>query len=191
MNKFLKKQWPLIAMVLLLTGVVFYVLRQKETPPPAKVENNTTEASSDNGLKLKDIHYTHDNPEKHVKWILDAKEVIFSNDRTTIFFNDFTLRFKPEGKQSFKLTGKHGTYFRKKGKLDIKGDLRGLSENGYRIFTEHVLVDEKVGTIHGKDPVKIIGPSIHITGKGLFVNIKKSRFKILSDVTTRISRPIN
>jgi len=178
-------------MILLLAGIAFYLLQEKDESHPAKTADNTSDNTPfpDNGLKLKDIHYTHDDPEKHVKWVLDAKEVIFSNDKTTIFFNDFTLNFKPENKQSFRVTGKHGIYFRQKGKLDIKGNLEGLSENGYRILTEHALVDEKAGTIHGADPVTITGPSIHVTGKGLFVDIKRSRLKILSDVTARITRP--
>ena len=143
---------------------------------------------STEGLKLKDIHYTHDDPDKGFKWILDAREVKYSEDRSSVTFHDFKLRLEPEKKPWFKLTGKKGNYSENSGDINLWGNLEGFSENGYKIFTEHILINEKDGHVSTDKPVKIFGPFFSVKGKGLFVDLKKETLKIFSDVTTTLKK---
>ncbi len=139
---------------------------------------------SGEGIKLKDIHYTQDDPEKGMKWVLDAGEVKFSGDRQFISFHDFRLKVSPSDRSSFEVTGKNGDYSRATGELNLQGDLKGISEDGYRVITESIRFDEKKGILTNNKPVQILGPFFSVKGEGMFVDLRKKRLKILSRVTT-------
>lgn len=139
---------------------------------------------SGEGLNLKDIHYTHNDSDEGLKWVLDAEEVKFSGDKNSIFFQDFLLKLELRDSQWLKLKGKQGNYFRASGDINLLGNLEGFSGNGYKIETEHILINEKTGLLSTKKPVKIFGPFFSVAGKGLFADLEKKKLKILSDVTT-------
>lgn len=181
----MKKHWPLVALVLVLAIVSFYLIRsEKEVAPEPEV----VDQPPGEGLLLKDIRFTQENPDEKLKWILDAKEVTFSEDRSSIVFRDFKLRMEPEDKPSFDLKGDKGDYAKDSGKMNLRGNLVGVSERGYRIHADHMLINEKSGHLSTDGPVKIFGPFFSVIGKGLFVDLGGERFKIMSDVTTTIKR---
>jgi len=171
----------------LLALVAIYLTNpDKEVTQEPSIE----ETVSKEGLKLKDIHYTHDNPEKGFKWILDAKEVKYSEDRSSVTFHDFKLRLEPEKNPWFKLTGKKGTYSEQSGDINLWENLKGFSENGYKFFSDHILINEKAGHAKTDKPIKIVGPFFSVEGKGLFVDFKKKTVKIFSNVTTTIKKEV-
>ncbi len=105
MRVFLKKQWPLIALGGLLVLVSFYLIRSGKQ----MIEGPLLDAIvKGEGLKLKDIHYTHNDPNKEMKWSVDALEVSFSEDKSFISFREFLLKLEPEDRPCFELKGKKG-----------------------------------------------------------------------------------
>jgi LPS export ABC transporter protein LptC len=181
MKSSLKRQWPLIGLGLVVALVAFYLIRSgKEYTQRSFL----WEAVSGDGAKLKDIHYTQDDPDKGLKWVLDAREVRFSEDKRSMLFHDFHLKVEPENRPYFELNGKRGDYSRDSGEINLWGNLEGFSGNGYRIVTEHLLFNEKRGHVSTEKPVKIFGPFFSVAGQGLFVDLEKERLQILSDVTT-------
>lgn len=180
-----KRQWPLIGIGILLAWVAFYLIRSGIGSIRVPLINGPV---SGEGLRLEDIHYTNDYGDEGLKWVLDAKEVRFSGDRSNISFHDFQLRAEPNNRSWFKLKGKRGDYSRGSGDINLWGDLRGCSENGFKIHTENILFNEKKGHLSTDSSVKIIGPSFTVEGKGLFVDIKKERFQMMSDVITVLDR---
>jgi LPS export ABC transporter protein LptC len=183
MKSFLKRQWPLIGLGALLVIVSFYLIKSSKE---SVQETIAKEVSSEEGLKLKDVHYTQDDPEKGLKWVVDAKEVKFSGDKSFVSFYDFRLKVEPKGRPSFELQGKRGNYSRDTGQLDLWGDLKGLSGDGYQLVTDGVHIDEKKGQMTTDKPVKISGPFFSVTGKGLFVDLEDRIMRVLSDVTTTV-----
>ena len=187
MKKFLKKQWPLVCLALLVSLVAFYLIRAvKEAPNEPLIK----EIMSGEGLKLKDIHYTQDDPEKSLKWVLDAKEVSFSEDRSDIAFQEFQLSLLPDENASFKLKGERGDYSRNTGMIELWGNLEGFSDDGYLMETEYMLVNEKTGQMSSDKPVKISGPYFSVVGKGFFVDMENEKIKILSNVTTTVKKEL-
>ena len=183
MINLLKKHWPLIAIAMLLVVVSYYLAKPGKEILQGPVEE---EVAPKEGLKLKDIHYTQDDPGARIKWVLDAKEVTFSEDRNFIVFHDFRLEVAPEDKPWFKLNGQKGEYSRDSGDMRLWGNLEGSSQNGYRITTELIRINEKQGHMKTDKPVKIHGPFFSVKGRGLFIDLEKESVEILSDVTTTI-----
>ena len=142
---------------------------------------------SGEGVKLKDIHYRQDDPDEKIKWVLDAK-VRFSEDRKTIRFFEFYLKVEAEGKPGFSLKGESGIYLKDSGKIELWGKLDGTYGTKYRFLTEHVVINEKKGTVNNEEPVEIFGPLFTVKGKGLFADLSENRIKILSNIVATIDR---
>lgn len=143
---------------------------------------------SGNGVELKDIHYRQNDPDEKIKWVLDAKEVRFSEDRKTIRFFDFYLKVDVEGRPGVSLRGEKGIYFKDIGEIELRGKLVGSYGTEYRFLTEHVVINEKKGTVNNEEPVEIFGPFFTVKGKGLFADLSENRVNILSNVVTTINR---
>lgn len=186
MEGFLKRHWPLIGLGVLLLFAASYLLKTGKDllEKPAAIE----EVLSGEGLKLKDMHYAQDDPDRSMKWTLDAKEVRFSEDRTSIVFDDFKLKLKPEGQAVVTLTGRTGDYSRDTGIINLYGDLDAVSEDGYRVVTDYASFNEHTRELTSDKPVKITGPFFSVEGEGLFVDLNKRTMKVLSNVTTVIRK---
>lgn len=180
----MKRHWPLLALGTLILVVAFYLARSgKELVRTKALLKNMV---SGEGLNLKDIHYRQDDPEDKVKWMLDAEEVQFSEDKKTIKFQNFELKVEPEGRPGLKLSGKRGNYSKDTDSIELWGDLRGFYGDNYQIFTEYLLVTDNLGKVSTQKPVEIIGPFFTVNGRGLFADLTDQRMKILSDVTTTL-----
>lgn len=181
MKRFLNRQWPLIGLGILLAIVGFYFVEAGK----GKIKNSIIEeVTSGQGLKLNNIHLTQDDLEDKIKWVLDAKEVKVSTDRSNIVFHEFILRLESEDRPSVRLKGNRGNYDRDSGVVNIWGEVEAHSENGYKFFTDHLRFDEKKSFLRTDESVKIVGPSFSVKGQGLELDLKKESMKILSNVTT-------
>ncbi len=188
MRSFLKRQWPLLGLGILLALVCFYLIKSgksgKEVLQEAVIEN----IMPGEGLRLSDIHYAQDDPDKGVTWALDAKEVRFSGDKNSISFNEFRMKVTPKDRPCIEVTGERGDYSRDTGEMNLWGNLEGVSGNGFKIITEHILFKEKSDQLTTDKPVKIFGPFFTVHGRGLFVDLEKETLKILSNVTAVINK---
>ena len=188
MKRLLTKHWPLIGIAILIIVVSFYLIKAKDEIIKAPI---LAKFDSEEGLKLNNIHYTQDDPDKGVKWTLDAKEVKFSKDRQSFSFRNFLLKLEPENKPSMELTGENGDYDKNSGEINLRGDLKGSTDNGYRIFANHILYQQKEGYLKTEEPVIINGPFFSINGQGFHVNLNQETLRITSDVTTRINSELS
>jgi LPS export ABC transporter protein LptC len=185
MTRFFKKHWPLLGIAILLLVVGLYVMgAQKEIIKESLVK----EIVGEEGLKLKNVSYSQNDPTQGMRWTLDAKEVKFSKDKTFISFKDFRLKLRPQNRPTVELKGQKGDYDRTSGEINLSGDLQAYTDNGYRIITEHILYKEKEGYLKTDEPVKILGPFFSVAGRGLYYNPEKETLKIQADVTTRIAK---
>ena len=171
----------LFVVFLYLVGANFKITRES---PVADMP------SEGEGLTLKNIHYTQNNPHDEVKWTLDAKEVRFSQDKQHITFTDFLLKLDSGDRPSIELKGEKGAYDKTSGEINLEGDLCGYTDNGYQIITERLLFHQKKGILETKSPVKIMGPTVTVSGHGLYYHLEKEILRILSGVTTSFEKGV-
>jgi LPS export ABC transporter protein LptC len=147
-----------------------------------------TELPMTEGLRLENIKFIQDNPDEGARWILDANEVMMSDDRQNISFNRFHLKLEPDNNFTIDLVGSGGEYDRAADKIALHGDLEGHTENGYYISADNIVYKQKEGNLSADGPVEIKGPFLSVTGKGLRINLEKETIGIISDTRTFIKK---
>jgi LPS export ABC transporter protein LptC len=169
----------------LILMVLGYLLRSQliHTPTPVVSDPDLEE-----GIKLKDIHYTQDDPDQGMKWVLDAEEVRFTPDRTRFSFRTFQLNLKPEDRPSIQLEGNRGDYDKNRKEISLQGNLHGVTANGYTIKADRLLYRQDAGILTTEDPVTISGPFFTVQGQGLYFDLGREFFRMASGVTTTVQR---
>jgi len=177
------KYLPITGILLLLFALGFFLLKAGHKGINSTVVN---EVSSDASVAGEKIHVTQDNPDEGTKWVLDADEPIYSKDKQYISFKNFQLKFEPLNGASLEITGNKGDYDINSKEIRLQGNLQGDSSNGYKIFTEYLIYQQKEGVLKTDELVKITGPFFSTTGRGLLSYPEKGTLKIISDVKTLI-----
>ena len=183
MRKLLSKYWPVIAIMVVLLMISYYVIKARQDMVSKTI---LSAIAVGEGLRLDNIHYIQNNPDQGVKWTLDAREVKFSKDRQHIFFKDFKLILEPESRSSIELEGKGGDFNKTTSEINLRGNLNGSSDNGYKIVTEHLLYNQKGGYLNTEEYVEIIGPFFSISGQGMHYNLEQQNFLVKSQATALI-----
>ncbi|RLB12222.1 MAG: LPS export ABC transporter periplasmic protein LptC [Deltaproteobacteria bacterium] len=184
MKRFVRRYWPVLGLVFMVLVIAYYIVSAPRKV--VKKANTLNHILPRYALQLQDVHYTHDDPNKEIKWELDAKKVRFSKDRSIITFSNFHLIIHSKGQKGFDLKGKEGRYKRNESMLYLKGDLIAIYSGNYKLYTNSMIFNEKTGLGSSKDPVEIKGPFFHINGIGMHLDIKKKKIKVLSDVNSII-----
>jgi LPS export ABC transporter protein LptC len=183
MKKFLRKHWPLVAMGFLLAAVTVYLFQARKEPAEQTAAQDN---GSEEGIRLRDIHYVQDDPGKKVKWVLDASEAKLSKDQQLVTFLNFHVTLEPENRPAVTMVGKQGEFDKGTGRLVLQGNLVGQTEDGYRFTTDQAVYHHKEGYLETDKAVTISGAFFSVEGKGLFLDLGKEKLQILSNVTTLI-----
>ncbi len=178
------RYWPLLGAGVLIALAAFFFARSGREPDK---KTSLPEIAPGEGVKIKEVRYAQDDPERGLKWELDAKEVVFSEDSDTVLFRDFVLRLESSKRGPMKLTGKEGKYFRKKGLIALRGQIHGESSDGYRVAAEEVNIEEAKKRASSDGPVKVWGPFFAIEGVGFWVDLENETFRINRDVITTVT----
>jgi len=186
MKKLIKNYWPVLSLIFMILGIGYYIISGSKKV--VKKANPLNHILPYYALQLQDVHYTHDNPNKNIKWELDAEKVRFSKDKSVITFSNFHLIIHSKGQKGFDLKGQEGKYKRDESMLYLKGNLRATYARYYKLYTNSMIFNEKTGQGESKDPVEIKGPFFHIDGIGMHLDIKKKKIKVLSDVNSIIHK---
>jgi LPS export ABC transporter protein LptC len=167
----------------LIATMTIYLFQAHREPVKQKPAQDK---ESEEGVRLKDIHYVQDDPAHNVKWEVDAAEAKLSKDQQVVNFANFHLTLKPENKPIVTVQGKQGEFDKRTGRLVLQGDLTGETEDGYRFTTEQAVYYHKEGYLETDRAVKISGTFFSVEGKGLFLDLGKETLQILSNATTLI-----
>ncbi len=187
MKKFPMMSLPVagIFALLALTGV--FIFRAPEIN--GIYSRISSDTGSGEGLKIKNVKYSQDSRDGRGKWKLEAREARVVEKNNTVTFKDVVLRLDSSKKnESFTIKGKEGAYFRKKGRIILKGNVRGQSDNGFSLKTSLLIYSQRDDTIKTDKVITISGPFFQIDGAGACIDLKRNKFMIKKDVQTRIDQ---
>ncbi len=183
MNLRIRQRWTFFGFII-LAGLIFcYVTRSEKK----EVRKNKEKDSPSYAVQFNNVCYSYEEPRKNIRWELRAKKIEFSKDRNTVFFYDFHLCFYSNKKKDLELRGKKGRYLKKERVIYFKGPV-DLVYKGYRLLTEDLVFYEEKGKGVSDSYVKISGPFFVIKGKGLFLDIKNKKIKVISDVESSVKK---
>jgi LPS export ABC transporter protein LptC len=176
--------WPIGGIFLLLMIAAFFLFK---TPKLVTVSSTTSNLIPGESLKVSDIKYSQDYKNGEGKWELKAKEAHFFDETQLVALKDVLLTFDSFKRNSFTIKGNEGEYFRKTGKIILKGDVTGSSTNGYQIETGLLIYRPKDESMETDEPIRVIGPFFRVRGDGLYVDLKREKFMVKSNVCTTIT----
>jgi LPS export ABC transporter protein LptC len=176
--------WPIGGIFLLLMIAGFFLFK---TPKLVMVSSTTSNLIPGESLKVSDIKYSQDYKNGEGKWELKAKEAHFFDETQLVALKDVLLTFDSFKRNSFTIKGNEGEYFRKTGKIILKGDVTGSSTNGYQIETGLLIYRPKDESMETDEPIRVIGPFFRVRGDGLYVDLKREKFMVKSNVCTTIT----
>jgi LPS export ABC transporter protein LptC len=186
MTPLLKRHWPLVGIALLLLVAALYIFGTTKSGDEG-VE--LTDMVLEKGVELtENITFTQEDPDKGVKWVLDAKEVRSSDNQAAYSGIDFRVKLELEDGAQIELKGEKADYDGNSGEITLRGNVNGQTEDGYRFVTDHLLYREEKGSLETDAPVKIFGPFFSVSGRGLDFDPEKEVLRILADVTTHIGQ---
>jgi len=185
MVTFIKKvpvaMWPIGGILFLLVIVTFFLFKTQQL---GVVSSKIPHLIPGESLKISDIKYSQDYKDGGGKWELKAKEGHFFDNDQFMALKDVLLTLDSFNKTSYTIKGNEGNYFRKTGKIILKGEVLGRSATGYSIETSLLTYRQEDNEVETDEPVKIIGPFFQVKGDGLYVDLSKEKFMVKKNVYT-------
>ena len=185
MVTFIKKvpvaTWPIVGILFLLVIVTFFLFKAQQL---GVVFSKIPRLIPGESLKILDIKYSQDYKDGGGKWELRAKEGHFFDNDQFMALKDVLLTLDSFNKTSYTIKGNEGDYFRKTGKIILKGEVLGKSATGYYIETSLLTYRQDDNEVETDEPVKIIGPFFQVKGDGLYVDLSKEKFMVKKNVYT-------
>ena len=177
------KLLPLLGIALLLTAIGFFMMRSGGEDPEELIPEEVSPAEDFSSKNFEAIQL---DPDKGVTWELKAEEAGGSLKEGIGRFKKFRIKLHAEDGLDFDLEGNSGEINRIKDEIIFSGDLKGKTSNGYMVYTEQLLLNDKEGTIKSDDTVTFVGPFFTMTGKGLFMDLNKETLELLKDINSTI-----
>jgi len=173
--------WPIVGIFFLLVIVAFFLFKVQHL---GMVSSKTPNLIPGESLKISDIKYSQDYKDGGGKWELRAKEGHFFDNDQFMALKDVLLTLDSFNKTSYTIKGNEGNYFRKSGKIVLKGDVFARSVNGYHIETTLLTYRQEDNEVETDEPIKIIGPFFQVKGDGLYIDLSKKKFMVKKNVCT-------
>lgn len=172
---------------LLVGGIVLASLwvnlqeRKKMLEETAKVPKFSTEGADQ---RLEKIHFVE---EKHGKkiWELEAKTIYQYQDQNILLLEDVKVVYYAKDGRSFTLTGDKGKVHQDSKDMELTGNVLLISTDGYRLKTQSMSYKHLSKQAKTPDPIDFEGEQIHLTGKGMLIDMEGKTFKVLSQAKTQ------
>jgi LPS export ABC transporter protein LptC len=181
------KIWPIGGIFFLLLVGAFFIFKvpqvDVESPAPSGLEAGES-------LRLSEINYSQDYKNGTRKWELRAKEGCFRNKDQMLSLKDVSLRLDPAKTTSFTIKGNEGDYCRESGRIVLRGEVVGRSDDGYLLETSLLAFSEKEECIETESAIRVSGPFFHVKGDGLVIDMRRKTFTVKGNVCTTFNHGV-
>lgn len=134
--------------------------------------------------RLEKIHFVEEKQGKKI-WELEAKTILQYQEQNLLLLEDVKVVYYAKDGRSFTLTGEKGKVYQDSKDMELTGNVVFASTDGYRLKTHSMSYKHSTKQARTPDPVEFEGEQIHLTGKGMLINMEEKTFKVLSQAKTQ------
>lgn len=173
----------LLALSGVLACFLAYLLMTNSTavPPPTATAPGSMDSAD---ATISQFTFTQTKGDA-VQWQVEAHEArLFEQDKKTMLKVVAVTLFGRQGKE-LTVTGDDGVLNTETKDFVLSNKSEPLvvhTESGYVIYTNHLAWTDKTREIRTKDPVRIVGHGLEVTGRGLLGHLDTEEFEVLEDV---------
>ena len=164
-------------------GAAYFVLRGQLLSHPERL---LEEAARRVDISLNDIDYTQLNDGRK-EWTLTADRVTYVAEDDLFSLQKVNLVIYHSSGRRIQVTGREGAYCRKEGWINIKGQARIQTDEGYSLQAEAFTYRVEAQELSSTDEIVFTGPGLEVTGRGLRFDLAAWKAIVLEDVTTVLS----
>ncbi len=167
------------AAIALLVGIK---VRTAKKTLPAIVAEVTSE---DGKLALNNFEY-RDVKEGNARWTVRAATATYFEDRKKTVLEQVKAVFFPKNGGKVELTGDRGVLYTDTSNMEIRGNVRVISDEGYVLTTDRLLYDRDKELIHTEAELIVTGQGVTLKGQGMRLEIANRSVSILRHLGTTL-----
>lgn len=153
--------------------------------PPAQVplgqDGGQSAPAGDGKPHLRGLSYTQVKDGVR-KWTLNAEGARYEDNSGAVWLEKVKVRFFTDKGGRIDISGDEGTYDQKQQLVTLKGNVRGITEDGNSLTTDWMSYSEVEQVADTNAWVTVMGKDYSITGKGMLVEVPASRVIFKSQV---------
>ncbi len=148
------------------------------------------EFTSDGSVKLEKVHYSGMR-EGRLSWELNAAAASFRKDEGLVHLEGVKLKLYSTGGKVHTLTSRDGDYNGDTGLIDVAGDVRIETNDGFTLKTESLSYRSSKNLISSDELVEIATSEMRVSGIGMEMEVESGRFKMFEGVRTYLTDAAN
>ena len=176
-----------IASIVIVVGIVAILIFRDRGTESTKTEESPTTDAGTASIEAENIKYTESKDGK-VIWEIEAGKAQFYKEEERTEFDKIKVTFFYQDEYQLKLAGNKGTLNNDTKNIVIKDDVSLEFADKYSLETDTLNYTTKTDEITTDDPIKVTGPDINFTGKGLNFNLSKEELFVNSDVVANLEK---
>lgn len=133
---------------------------------------------SKQGISLKEIQLSEDDPHKSFRWTLHAKEVNVNKENTILEFKDYLLQLISDKHGQLDLRGPKGNYLRDQKLFRLTGEISLESIEGYMAKGKDVVFEEGKGVISSDQGITLSGKDISLCASRFLFNLDTGHLRM-------------
>jgi LPS export ABC transporter protein LptC len=146
--------------------------------------------TSDGSVKLEEVHYSG-SKDGRVSWELDAASASLRTGEELILLEGVKLKLFSKSGTVHTLTSRGGAYNGDTGLIDVTGDVRVETNDGFSLKTEFLKYRSDKNLISSDKLVEIAASGMRVSGTGMEMEVESGSFKMLKGVRTYLSDASN
>jgi len=164
-----------------VTAAVFWWIHRPDGPRPPAVPSEGAGAE----VTIQGFHYIQRQGGK-IAWEIEAERAERYLREGRIRLQGVRGRFRRSSGDWIRISSDGADYAESVQRLDLRGNVRILTDTGYLLQGEHLVWDRRRSLILSEDPVRLVAPLYIVTGKDLRYRIDRRSLGLSGGVRTVI-----
>lgn len=188
MAMILKKTKIVLLLFILFIGgmsLVYLWLNLRERSKILEEGKKVSEVSTEGAdQRLEKIHFVEEKRGRKI-WELEAKTLHQFQEENLLLLKEVKVIYYAKDGRCFTLIGNEARVNQSSKDMELTGNVLLTSDDGYRLKTQSISYQHSNKQVKTSEPIEFESDQIHLTGKGMLVDMEAKTFKVLSQAKTQ------